>query len=432
MMPQNDGIKKPKGIKDVPRYLCEVIGGFFKRLFYIIRLVWGASPFVLIGMMAICLLNGFLPVIGAFISKDLLNAVAELIGSAKGASAALDVFETLRPLMFLLILYFIYTFLHKLFSRLNSMITGIAGELVVNHIKMMIINKADKVDIRSFDSPLFYEKLENANREAGMRPIQILNATYNVISACISAVSFVAVLASLSPYAPLIIIIAAIPGAIVNYVYRNRNFRYMRHHSKERREMNYYSGVMVSKDMAKEVRILGLGKTFIGKYELVFKKYYKGLKGLIMKEGITQIVVGFLSTAANCALFLYVAYHVVFENGQIGDYSLYTGALTSISSYVTTILTSTATIYEGTLFINNMMEFISEKVTVVPSVKEPLIPKKGAPHTIEFVNVSFSYPGSQRKVINNVSLKLEPTDSVVLVGLNGAGKTTLIKLLTRL
>ncbi len=427
-----DGVRKPSGISDVPRYLGEIIGGFFKRLFYIIRLVWGASPMVLIAMIALCLLNGVLPVVGAYISRDLLNAVAELIGATAGESIADNIFITLKPLIFLLVLYFIYTFLNKLFSRINSMVTGIAGELVVNHIKMMIINKADKVDIRSFDSPEFYEKLENANREAGMRPIQILNATFNVISACISAASFIAVLTALSPFAPLIIIVAAIPGAIVNYVYRHRNFRYMRHHSKERRAMNYYSGLMVNKDMAKEIRILGLGDTFVEKYEGVFKKYYKGLKGLILKEGVTQIIVGLISTIANCALFLYVAYNVVFKNGQIGDYSLYTGALSSISGYVATLLTSTATIYEGTLFINNMMEFVSEKVTVVPTLEQPLIPKKGAPHTIEFVNVSFSYPGSQRKVINDVSLKLEPTDSVVLVGLNGAGKTTLIKLLTRL
>ena len=206
----------------------------------------------------------------------------------------------------------------------------------------------------------------------------------------------------------------------------------MRHHSKERREMNYYSGIMVDKDRVKETRILGLGNTFIKKYKEVFAKYYQGLKSLIVKEGVTQVLVGLLSTLANCALFVFVAYNVIFSNGQIGDYSLYTGALTSITGYVTTLLTSTATIYEGTLFINNMIEFLAEERTVVPMLKEPIKPVVGAGHTIEFENVSFRYPGSSHNVIEGVNLKLEPTDSVVLVGLNGAGKTTLIKLLTRL
>ena len=429
--PQTDGLEKPKSIKDFPSYVFKRVKGFLVRLFYIVSLVWEASPWLLVAMAVFCAVDGVLPVVGAYISKDLLNEIAKLIGAASLGDVWENVFVTMKPLLFLFLAYFIYLFLKKLMGRFNSMVTGIAGELVVNHIKLKIIHKAKEVDLASFDRPEFYEKLENANREAGMRPIHILSATFNVISALISAVSFVVVLATLSPLAPIVIIVAAVPGAIVNYVYRHRNFRYMRMHSKERREMTYYSGLMVNKDMVKEVKLLGLGDTFISKYKVVFAKYFKGLKNLILKEGVTQLVVGLISTLANCALFLFVAYNVIYKNGEIGDYSLYTGALTSISGYVTTLLTSTATIYEGTLFINNMMEFMREEPTVVPDVAEPVKPHRGG-HTVEFKNVSFRYPGTERFVLKNVNLKFEPNDSVVLVGLNGAGKTTLIKLLTRL
>jgi ABC-type multidrug transport system fused ATPase/permease subunit len=54
------------------------------------------------------------------------------------------------------------------------------------------------------------------------------------------------------------------------------------------------------------------------------------------------------------------------------------------------------------------------------------------PHLIEFKNVSFKYPNTERFVIKNVSFTIKPGETIVLVGLNGAGKTTLIKLLTRL
>ena len=428
---QSDGLEKPKRLRDVPSYVFNRIKGFTTRLFYIVSLVWEAAPWMLVAMMALCVLDGVLPVVGAYISKDLLNRIAELIGSEGLGNIKDDLFITMSPVLWLFLAYFIYLFLKKIFARFNSIVTGIAGELVVNHIKLKIVNKAKEVDLASFDRPEFYEKLENANREAGMRPIHILSSTFSVISALISAASFVAVLATLSPLAPIVIVFAAVPGAIVNYVYRNRNFRYMRMHSKERREMSYYSGLMVNKDMVKEVKLLGLGDTFIDKYKVVFAKYYKGLKDLILKEGATQLVVGLVSTIANCALFVYVAYNVIYKNGEIGDYSLYTGALTSISGYVTTLLTSTASIYEGTLFINNMMEFMKEEPTVISTVPEPVKPERGG-HTIEFKNVSFRYPGTSRFVLKNINLKFEPNDSVVLVGLNGAGKTTFIKLLTRL
>ena len=427
-----DGIEKPKSIREIPGYILRKIKGFTGRLFYIVKLVWQSAPIMLIVMAALCLLDGILPVVGAYISKDLLNEIADLITKHNLGVLTEDVFEALRPLLFLFILNVIYLFLRKVLGRINSMVTAISGELVVNHIKLMIINKAKEVDLSSFDRPEFYEKLENANREAGMRPIGILTSTFNVISALISSVSFIVVLATLSPWAPVIIIAAAIPGAFVNYYYRHRNFRYMRFHSKERREMNYYSEIMVNKDRAKEVKLLGLGDTFIEKYKSVFKKYFKGLRSLILKEGVSQIIIALISGITNGAILVFVAYNVIWGDGMIGDYSLYSGALTSIAGYVTTLLTATATIYEGTLFIDNMITFMKEDVKVVPSTDAPLIPERGIKHKIEFKNVSFKYPGTERYVLKGINLTLEGNDSAVLVGLNGAGKTTLIKLMTRL
>ena len=428
----SDGIEKPKSIRQIPGYILKKINGFTSRLFYIVRLVWESAPIMLILMALLCLLDGVLPVVGAYISKDLLNEIAELIGDRADGIIGDDAMKTLSPLIFLFTLNVIYLFLKKALGRINTVVTGISGELVVNHIKLMIINKAKEVDLSSFDRPEFYEKLENANREAGMRPIGILTATFNVISALISSVSFIVVLTTLSPLAPVVIICAAIPGAVVNYLYRNRNFRYIRFHSKERREMNYYSGLMVNKDRAKEIKILGLGDTFIEKYKRVFKKYFAGLKSLMVKEGATQIIIALISGIANGAILIFVAYNVIYKDGLIGDYSLYSGALTSIAGYVTTLLTATATIYEGTLFIDNMITFMKEEVNIKPSNEEPLYPERGTYHKIEFCNVSFAYPGTERFVLKNISFTMEGNDSVVLVGLNGAGKTTLIKLLTRL
>ena len=428
----NDGIEKPEKLSQLPGYIAKKVKGFLSRLFYIFSLVWQSAPLVLIAMIVLCILDGVLPVFGAYVSSYLLNEIADLITENSLGLISSDAIEAMRPLIFLFILNLVYLFLKKLFSKVSTMVTGIAGELVVNHIKLLLMGKAKTLDTRSFDDPAFYEKLENANREANMRPISILNATFSLISAMISAVSFVIVLSNLNPLAPFVIILAALPGAIVSLVYRNRNFRYIRFHSKERRQMQYYSSLLVDKDRVQEIKILGLADTFTDKYKSAFAKYYKGLKGLILKEGVTQIAVSLISTAINCLLFIYIAYTVVFEGGQVGDYSLYSGALTSITGYVATLMTSTVTIYEGTLFINNMIEFMREERKIVSVSDSPMVPKRDVPHTVEFKNVYFKYPGMDRYVLENVNLTFNPSETVVLVGLNGAGKSTLIKLLTRL
>lgn len=431
--------KKPTRPKSIKEFFC-MIGAFFSRLFYIVRLVWETNPWILILLAFFCVADGLLPVLGAYISKDLLNAVSSvlyseeattLISSGSGSfSALLDGF--LGTVVFLLIFYFVYQFLHKILTRISGTVKQLAGELVCNHIKLKIIEKAKTVDLASFDRPEFYEKLENANREAGMRPLGILNSTFSIFSAVISIVSFAAILVALHPLAPFVVAIMALPGAILTYIYRNKQFRYVRHRSKERRQMEYFSTLVVNKDMVKEVRIMDLADTFIGKYKAAFRKYFAGMKRLVIREGLWQILFSLISLAAQFALFTFIVYRVIGSGGEIGDYSLYTGALASITSGVASLVTSTASVYEGTLFIDNMMVFMKEEVTVIPRSREPRLPARHAPHTIEFKNVSFAYPGTTRKVIKNVNMTFHAGENVVLVGLNGAGKTTLIKLLTRL
>ncbi len=436
--PPKSDLPRPKRLREWPSYLRRLIGGFFKRLFYIVRLVHETNPWLLFLMAFFCLANGLLPLLGAFITKDLLNAVAALLGTPLGELPPIG--EFLREcfggrfwnVTFLLIFQFVYLFLNRLLGRLSTLTNNLSGELLINHIKLKIMHKAKSVDMASFDRPAFYEKLENANREAGQRPLSILRASFDMISALISAVSFVVILFGLHPLAPFFIILMSLPGAIVNCVFRNRTFRYVRRHSKERRKMEYFSSQFVDKDKAKEVRIMGLSDTFTRHYSEAFGTYYGGVKRLVFSETRWQLLTVFLSLLANAFLLFFVVYRVLYSGGQIGDYSLYTGALTSIGAYVGTMISSLATIYEGTLFIDNMIVFMNEKIGILPTASPALIPSVEGEHTVEFRSVSFRYPGSEHYVLREISFTLKTSETVVLVGLNGAGKTTLIKLLTRL
>ncbi len=429
---------KPKTLKEVPRYIRNIISGFFSRLFYIFRLVWETGPWILFVMIFMAVFNGVIPVIGAVITAEILNA---LVGAFNTLEMGLPLAEQVRAMLeneacreivFWLVIQFVYTFVKSIVNNLDVITTRIYGETVVNHIKLKIMNKAKTVDLARFDTPDFYEKLENANREAGMRPIQIMNATFKTFSTCISLISFVAVLWAVSPLAPAIIVVLAIPSAIINFIYRRKNAMYIRHRSKERRTMNYYSGLLTNKDMVKELRLYNLSDTFINRYKLTFRRYFKGLRKLFISEGIWHILLNVLNAAANCALFVYIAIQVCTGNQEIGNYSLYANALSQIAAGVATLIATTATIYEGTLFIDNMIDFMKSEPTVVPILEQPRDISRRSEHTVEFKNVTFRYPGSKQDVIKNVSFVINPGDTVVLVGLNGAGKTTLIKLLTRL
>lgn len=420
---EKEKFKLPDDPKKIVPFLLKTVTDILGRLLYIFRLVWQSKPWILFVMMGYSVLNGILPLVGAYIGRELINS---LVGAVTGETASFSV------IMGILLIQFAYLIFTSLVSNIYNIVIRVAGELVTNNIKLQILNKAKEIDLADFDLPEFYEKLENASREAGIRPLSILSSSFGMISTLLSMISFIVILASVSPAAPFIMVLLSIPTAVISFVYRRKNFFYMIRHSKERRQMNYYNEMMVNKDAVKEIRLFNLSDVFIGAYKDTFKKYFTGIKKLVIGEGAWNSGAGLLSAGVNCGLFLMIAKKVYDGVLAVGDYSLYTGALNSISGGVASIISTTALIYEGTLFIDNIIAFMNVEKKIVPALAEPRHVTRRIAHRIEFCGVSFVYPGAARRVLDNVSFTIEAGETVVLVGLNGAGKTTLIKLLTRL
>ncbi len=415
-------VPPPKSIKEVPDYLKKTVGATFSRLFYIFRLVWETQPFLLIYMMFMAIFNGVMPLVGTFITANLL---------AKVVLSFTEPVNLITPL----VLQFGYMFLNTITNSINNIVVRLAGEKVTNHVKVKIMQKAKTLDVASFDMPDFYERLENANREAGIRPVSILRSSFDLISKLISIVSYFSVLVVILTQLPkisilffVVYLVLTIISAAIAFAYRRKNHAYMWHRSIDRRQMVYYNNLMVNKDLVKEIRLFDLSDLLIGRYNNVFAGYFKGMRKIILQEGVWNVIMSLLTIVMNGFLFFMIATNV----RQIGDYSVYTGALNSISSGLATVISTVATIYEGSLFIDNMILFMKEEQTVKPITDTPALPETKCGHTIELKNVSFRYPGASVDVLKNINLTIKSGSTVALVGLNGAGKTTLIKLITRL
>ena len=174
--PKYDKVARPKGFADLPRYLRELVGGFFKRLIYIFGMVWKTSPATLVTLVFVALFDGVMPLVGSLISKEILNELQGVITARSSAEAVGSSYDAVfwgSVVMFLIIFFFVYQILIKMVSHVSSAVTRIAGEKVTKYVRVQIMEKASEVDLASFDMPEFYEKLENANREAGMRPVSV-------------------------------------------------------------------------------------------------------------------------------------------------------------------------------------------------------------------------------------------------------------------
>jgi ATP-binding cassette subfamily B protein len=116
---------------------------------------------------------------------------------------------------------------------------------------------------------------------------------------------------------------------------------------------------------------------------------------------------------------------------SIGTFTFLTGSFSRSRSYIASILGDFNDISEQAIFLKDLFEFFEMQPSIrsePDSIPAPRPIRQG----FEFRNVSFSYPGSDKLVVQNINFHLHPHEKVALIGENGAGKTTLVKLLARL
>jgi len=76
-------------------------------------------------------------------------------------------------------------------------------------------------------------------------------------------------------------------------------------------------------------------------------------------------------------------------------------------------------------------ESIFEQLDVEPEVDTGTVERDVVTGRLEVRNLSFTYPGTERQVLDNITFSVEPGQMVALVGRSGSGKSTLANLIPR-
>lgn len=115
----------------------------------------------------------------------------------------------------------------------------------------------------------------------------------------------------------------------------------------------------------------------------------------------------------------------------IGDITRYVGAATAMASNIRDLLEVLGNMKTNAPYLEIVFEFLDISNAMYQG---SLTTEKRADrqYEIEFKNVSFQYPGSERWALKNLSMKFRVGRRLAVVGENGSGKTTFIKLLCRL
>ena len=120
----------------------------------------------------------------------------------------------------------------------------------------------------------------------------------------------------------------------------------------------------------------------------------------------------------------------------VSEGSMPIGNLTAFLTYILQILTSVMMAVMVTILVPRAAasaERIAEVLDTVPSISDPAAPLTPTPTgSVRLSGVSFAYPGSERPVLDEVTVDFEPGVTSAIIGGTGSGKTTLVALIPRL
>jgi ATP-binding cassette subfamily B protein len=395
----------------------------FRALHHIpslIRIVWGAGRAVVCGVLVFRLVAALIPLAMLAVAKKILDAV-----QAHYAGHALPV-----HFWWLVGAEFALAALGAVAGRTIGYFDSLLADRFTRHVSLLVMEHASRLDLASYEDPLFHDKLERARVQATDR-IAMIQAIGSVGQQIVTAVSLSLPIFAFSPLLLAILVIAVVPAFLGESHFAFLGYAQNIRQTPRRRQLDYLRTVGASKESAKELRLFGLSGFLSGEYKRLFNGIYDENVRLARRRLWAGAALSLVTTAGYYGAYAYVIYRTVTGALTWGSLNLLAGAIAGASTNIQSVFSTISSIADQSLFLTDLVEFLR----VGPKIcsKPDALP---APRPIRdgftFEKVTFSYPGSRRRILDRLDFRLEPGERIALIGENGQGKTTLVKLLTRL
>ncbi len=389
-----------------------------------LSLVWQSAPGWTLASALLIALQGTLPLASLYFMKLIVDSVTTGINSANKEVA-------IGHILFLISLAAGVAFLTALSRSASGVVSEIQASLVSDHVLDLLHAKSIEVDLEYYENPKYYDTLHRAQNDAPFRPARIVNGLFQVGQSSISLVMVFGLLASFSWVVTAVLTITAAPLALVRLIYSDRIYNWQRACTAKERKAWYFHWLLTGDSHAKEIRLFALGPLFMKRYHNLRNELRNERLSIIARQSAADLVIQIIGIAAIFGSLIFIALSAFQGNITLGGLVMYFGALQQGQSFLYNLLNGFAGLYEDSLFLTTLYEFLDLKPTVKEAsnpVQMPRILKEG----ISFEHLGFCYPDQGTRVLEDINLHINPGQIIALVGENGSGKTTLIKLLCRL
>ena len=387
----------------------------------LLRMVWDTSPLLVVTTIVSRLIMALLPVAQLWVGKLIIDQVVRAVS---GRSA-----DTHR--VWLLLGFEIgMVIVGDLLARGVNLCDSLMGDRFTNLVSLRLMAHANRLDLVSFEDPVFYDKMERARRQTTAR-LGMVATLAQMAQQLVTLLLFSAAIVAFSPWFFVLLVLAIIPSFLGETRFAMLAYSMLYRWTPERRELDYLRLLGASNASAKEVKIFGLGPHLIARSRELFNRFYEENKALAIRRAAVGSALNLLPTAGYYGAYVLILVRTLAGLLSVGDLTFLAGSFARCRGLIESLFSSLNNIADQALYIKDLFEFFETE----PAITSPpnAIP---APRPIRsgfvFENVSFSYPGADRRVLGEVNFRFDAGERIALIGENGAGKTTLVKLLARL
>ncbi len=387
----------------------------------IVQMVWESAAKVVVASLSARFVAALIPLAILAVTKLIIDAIYGLLSHHQALPG---------DFWWLVVLEFALASLATILVRVLDFCDSVLADKFTRHISTRIVKHAARLDLTSYEDPLFYDMMERARVQGTDRLIMIQSAG-RLFQEGITAASLSASIFSFSPWLLFALIICVVPAFLGETHFAFLGYSLCFRQTTARRQMDYLRTLGGSKESAKELKLFGLAPYLVGRYTELSDELHRQTVRLAKRKLVYGSFLTLLGTVGYYGTYAFVIYRTVTGTLTLGTMTLLVGAIAGASMNIQAFFSTFSIIADQAMFMSDLLKFLSIQPRIFSkpgALRVPQPIRRG----FEFQNVSFSYPANPRLVVDNLSFHLEPSSRVALVGENGQGKTTIVKLLTRL
>ncbi|MCL9661550.1 ABC transporter ATP-binding protein/permease [Paenibacillus hunanensis] len=364
------------------------------------------------------LITGLAPIATLYISQELINSLVHIQAG-------------IQPILWLFGTYIVVTLLSELISQTMDYYNTRFQFSMNYKLNYMIMEKSGRLALEDFENPEVYDRLERITREISYKPFQIFQSFIAMATAAVTLVSAIIFLMTWNWFIAVLLLLVPILSLFYFLRIGQQEFFIQWKRTGEERRAWYLNYILTHDFSFKEVKLYGLKGYILEHYLRIKRKFLQQDTTVLRRKTAFNFIYEIIVQIVGAAVILLAILSAYAGRIMVGNVLSCIRSVGMVQSNSQAIINQIYAIYNSNLYMNQLFEFLEYREEVIPEHLQ------AGDYTetireIDIEHVSFAYPGSEQRSLENISLTFRAGERVAIVGPNGSGKSTLIKLLSGL